>query len=228
MEGKNKNKLNSICFKTTSAKLISTLLLFAASQNSIAGEIMYANNFTSSQRSQAEQCAKQDKSFMPQAVELSEKGDIVLTGMIKNKDGYMFTTMTNAYGRWMDFSPLDCDLRSEKEIADAKKSQKKKADAERAAREKRKKEHEEYKPIADLCLNKAISHDFTKYVSTASQHTSYKKSKGKVLNYSVAEANITIKYSYLVSGYFTNKKTGEDITLWGNYRSGDFTCETST
>ena len=105
-------------------KSIIIFILLTTSLNSIAGDLLYTKNFTSSQRTQVEKCYQLDKSFSGQVKKMTNNGDIALKGMISQKDGYMFMTMTNAYGEWMEFTPLYCDLRSDKEIAAAEEAKK--------------------------------------------------------------------------------------------------------
>ncbi|MFT6036925.1 MAG: hypothetical protein ACI9XJ_002513 [Marivirga sp.] len=86
------------------------------SVNANAGDLLYGNGFTKSQRNQVEQCYKLDSTFAQQISTLTAKGDIALEGMFSQENGYMFMTMTNTYGRWIDYIPLHCDLRSQDEI----------------------------------------------------------------------------------------------------------------
>lgn len=78
-----------------------------------AGDLLYAKGFTQSQRVQVKDCYKQDSSFPNKVRKLTSKGDIVIKGMHKQRHGYLFMTMKNAHGKWMEYTPLHCDLRTE-------------------------------------------------------------------------------------------------------------------
>lgn len=103
------------------------VLLISASTlstHALAGDLLYSKGFTQSQRVQVKDCYKRDITFPSQVNKLTSEGDIALTGMYKQRDGYMFMTMTNAYGKWMNYSPLHCDLRTkEKKEADRRLKQ---------------------------------------------------------------------------------------------------------
>lgn len=82
-----------------------------------AGELLYAKGFTPSQKAQVKVCYKKDKTFPQQVSKLTANGDIAIKGMHKQRDGYLFITITNTHGKWLAHPPLKCDLRS-----DAKKA----------------------------------------------------------------------------------------------------------
>jgi len=107
--------MNKIRITLNTFLLITPLYAFA-------GEAYYSSEFTTSQKSKFNECNRFDSSFPDQIESLTSNGDIRLTGMHTTKTGYIFMLMSNAYGSWMEYKPLYCDLRSDKEkIADNEK-----------------------------------------------------------------------------------------------------------
>jgi len=102
-------------------------LLACLSTHTLAGDLYYSKSFTSSQKSQVKKCYELDNSFPQQVNEFTSSGDILINGMIHQREGYMFLTKTNAYGSWMDFKPLRCDTRTTQEKAQADKIKHQKA-----------------------------------------------------------------------------------------------------
>jgi hypothetical protein len=100
-------------------KYLIICLLLSFPIYALAGDLYYSGSFTSSQQSQVENCFKLDSSFSNQVHELTQSGDLMLRGMIAQRHGYLFLTMTNAFGSWMNYRPLNCDTRSEQEKVQA-------------------------------------------------------------------------------------------------------------
>ena len=122
-----------------------TLLLSILSFYSMAGDLYYSKGFTSSQKSQVEKCYKLDTSFPQQIKENTTSGDLLITGMISQRNGFLFMARSNAYGKWLESAPLFCDPRSEavkerdaeqthqKNLAAARKKAKRDIEAEKSA-----------------------------------------------------------------------------------------------
>lgn len=127
-------------------KYITTLLVSLLSLSCMAGDLYYSKSFTSSQKSQVEKCYKLDNLFPQQVNKSKESGDILITGMITQRTGYLFLTKSNAYGEWLKSAPLFCDPRSEavKEV-DAEQDHQRNLEA---ARQKAKRGIEEEKSTA--------------------------------------------------------------------------------
>jgi hypothetical protein len=97
----------------TNVMLAAIAYLLTLSTHLQAGELLYAKGFTPSQKAQVKVCYKQEKTFPQQVRKLTTNGDIVVKSMHKQRDGYLFMTITKAHDKWINHTPLKCDLRSD-------------------------------------------------------------------------------------------------------------------
>tara|TARA_R110001583_G_scaffold193380_1_gene361803 strand:+ start:189 stop:968 length:780 start_codon:yes stop_codon:yes gene_type:complete len=125
-------RYNNLLINITAA-LVITLPLLPAS--SIAGDMYYSKGFTKSQRENVEKCYDVDTTFPAQVASLTSNADILLHGMFAKKHGYIILLYTNKYGKWLEFTPLQCDLRSPEQIAADDAAERKRAEERKAQAE---------------------------------------------------------------------------------------------
>ncbi|QUM75790.1 hypothetical protein HWV00_05845 [Moritella sp. 24] len=176
-----------------------------------AGDLLYAKGFTQSQRVQVKDCYKKDSSFLNQVRKLTSEGDIVIKGMQKQRNGYQFMTMKNTRGKWMKYTPLHCDLRTEeKKKSDLilkqnqeKKRAKKIQDEQLIKQETAKKKALETKTIVDSKAQK--EKDYRKEQELKAKRVAYRKANVRkqalrCKDELLAEINIPNDPSYKTAG----------------------------
>ena len=169
----------------TNFMLAAITCLLSLSTQLQAGELLYAKGFTPSQKAQVKACYKQDKTFTQQVRKLTAKADIAIRSMHKQRDGYVFMTTTKAHGKWINHTPLKCDLRS-----DAKK----KSDRKLALNQEKKRalKIQQEQKIKQDAANKEAHEAKTLAANKAQTETAYHEQqaqKDKRIAYRKADVN---------------------------------------
>jgi len=114
-------------------KLIAIVLLILFVFNAQAGDFYFNAGTTKSQKETVTKCIRKDFEFSKGMGEALENSDLMLVGIYYINNTYTMRVSNNRYGKWMETSPLYCDLRSEKEKAQEKSI----IEARRIARQKK-------------------------------------------------------------------------------------------
>lgn len=84
--------------------------LLGTGKSFASGDLYFA--ITNSQRAKFENCLYADQTFPGQVDKLLSTGDLLITEMYPQRNGLLFMLKTNAFGPWVEYTPLTCDSRT--------------------------------------------------------------------------------------------------------------------